>query len=293
MPFALPNASLKVPHKCHFAVLIVHALLPENRNDGNLNLLLFRNALSFSGRGDDIVVPQTAKKEQQALDQRRSRPGQRQQERLQRQVRRQRRRRIVMSTIATILFIALAGLAFWQFQRYSADLVAANNLHATATAQACTSDVISAELLGNQNTTGQADTTSAPVVSSPTPAPASPPAVKGAPKKLCSGLEYIDIKQGVGPVAKNSSTVDVYYTGWVQGGQKFDSSYDHGGQPFSVSPLGQASVIPCWNQGLIGMKAGGTRRLIIPASLGYGDQAQGNIPANSTLIFDVTVVSIK
>ncbi len=239
-------------------------------------------------------MPQIAKKEQQVLDERRSRPGQRQQERLQRQTRRQRRRKIVMSILATLLVIALSGLAFWQFQRYSADLVVANNLHATATAQACTPDVISAELLGNQKTTGQSDTTtSIPSIGSPTPAPASPPKQQATPKKLCSGLEYSDIKQGVGPVAKSGSTVNVYYTGWVQGGQKFDSSYDDGGQPFAVSPLGQANVIPGWNQGLIGMKAGGTRRLIIPPALAYGNQAQGPIPANSTLIFDVTVVSIK
>jgi FKBP-type peptidyl-prolyl cis-trans isomerase len=238
-------------------------------------------------------VSQTAKKEKQALDQRRNRPGQRQQERLQRQTRRQRRQRIVISITTAILIIALVGLAFWQFQRYSADLVVANNLHATATVEACTQNVITAELLGNQNTTGEPETTSAPVVSAPTPAPASPPVVKGVPKKLCSGLEYSDMKQGSGPVAKNGSTVNVYYTGWVQGGQKFDSSYDDGKQPFSVSPLGQASVIPGWNQGLIGMKAGGTRRLIIPPSLAYGSQGQGPIPANATLIFDVTVVSIK
>ena len=210
----------------------------------------------------------------------------------------------VTSILAIIVVIALAGLVFWQYQRYSADLVVTNNLHATATAQtnnlqasatalACTPDVLTAELLGNQNTTGQSDTTSNPVVGSPTPAPASPPKVQGSPKKLCSGLGYLDIKQGVGPVAKTGSTVNVYYTGWVQGGQKFDSSADDGGQPFSVSPLGQANVIPGWNQGLIGMKAGGTRRLIIPPSLAYGNQAQGSIPPNSTLIFDVTVVSIK
>ena len=165
--------------------------------------------------------------------------------------------------------------------------------HATATAQACTPDLINSELLGNQNANGQSNTTSAPVVSTPTPPPASPPVVKEAPKKLCSGLEYIDIKQGTGPVAKDGSTVNVYYTGWVQGGQKFDSSYDDGKQPFSVSPLGQAGVIPGWNQGLVGMKAGGTRRLIIPPSLGYGSQGQGPIPANATLIFDVTVVSVS
>lgn len=249
-------------------------------------------------------MSQTAKKEQQVLDQKRSRPGQRQQERLQRQTRRQRRQRIVMSITVAVLVMALVGLAFWQFQRYSADVIVTNHLHATATVQtnnlratataaACTPDVLSAELLGNQNTTGQPDTTLAPVVSSPTPSPASPPIVKGTPKKLCSGLEYIDIKQGSGQVAKNGSTVNVYYTGWVQGGQKFDSSYDDGKQPFSVSPLGQANVITGWNQGLVGMKAGGTRRLIIPPSLGYGDQAQGPISANSTLIFDVTVVSIS
>ncbi|HWS82897.1 MAG TPA: hypothetical protein VN207_01410, partial [Ktedonobacteraceae bacterium] len=140
-------------------------------------------------------MPQIAKKEQQVLDQRRSRPGQRQQERLQRQTRRQRRQRIVMSILATIVVIALAGLTFWQFQRYSAYLVAtnnlhatataqSNNLHATATAQACTPDVLTAEILGNQ----KSDTTSIPVVGSPTPAPASPPKVQGTPKKLCSGL---------------------------------------------------------------------------------------------------------
>jgi FKBP-type peptidyl-prolyl cis-trans isomerase FkpA len=218
-------------------------------------------------------------------------------------MRRQRRRRIAMSILGVVLLVGLASLAFWQFQRYSAGVAAINMQHATATAQtaslratataeACTL-AISAELLGNQNTNGQAQTTANPVVDSPTPPAASPPKVQGTPKKLCSGLEYIDIKQGTGPVAKSGSTVNVYYTGWVQGGQKFDSSYDDGKQPFQVSPLGQAGVITGWNQGLIGMKAGGTRRLIIPPELAYGDQSQGSIPANATLIFDVTVVSVK
>ena len=237
-------------------------------------------------------MAQTAKNEQQALAQKRSRPGQRQQERFQRQIRRQRRQRIVKSITTIVLAVALVGLAFWQFQRYSAEVVATNNLHATATAAACTSQAITAELLGNQSPPGQADTAPIPVAL-PTPPAAHPPVVKEASKKLCSGLEYIDIKQGTGPVAKNGSTVNVYYTGWLKEGQKFDSSYDDGKQPFSVSPLGQASVITGWNQGLIGMKVGGTRRLIIPPSLGYGNQAQGPIPANSTLIFDITVVSIS
>jgi FKBP-type peptidyl-prolyl cis-trans isomerase len=60
-----------------------------------------------------------------------------------------------------------------------------------------------------------------------------------------------------------------------------------------VTPLGQAQVIQGWNEGLVGVKAGGTRRLIIPPSLGYGAQGSGPIPANATLIFDVTVITVQ
>ena len=97
------------------------------------------------------------------------------------------------------------------------------------------------------------------------------------------------------------------YTGWTQAdGKEFDSSLSHG-STFQVQlvndPTGQANaqtgVIAGWNNGLIGMKPGETRRLIIPPALGYGSQAQTNqttgqviIPANSTLIFDITLVSI-
>jgi peptidylprolyl isomerase len=85
----------------------------------------------------------------------------------------------------------------------------------------------------------------------------------------------------------------VIYHGWLQStGKLFDSSYLHG-LTYQVQNIGQAQVISGWNIGLIGMKVGGTRRLIIPPSLGYG--AQGSpptIPANATLIFDITLVSI-
>ncbi|OLB46590.1 MAG: peptidylprolyl isomerase [Ktedonobacter sp. 13_2_20CM_53_11] len=107
-------------------------------------------------------------------------------------------------------------------------------------------------------------------------------------------MQCLDLKVGSGKVAQQGSTVSVEYTGWLQSnGKKFDSSYDHGGQPFSVTPLGQASVIPGWNEGLVGMKVGGVRRIIIPAALGYGAQGNQAIPPNATLIFDVTVLSIQ
>ncbi len=130
------------------------------------------------------------------------------------------------------------------------------------------------------------------ITPTPSAGPATPPPVTGPVQHLPGGLEYIDIKTGTGAVVKDGSSINVQYTGWLQSnGKKFDSSYDHGGQPFSVT-VGQGQVIKGWDEGLVGMRVGGTRRLIIPPSLGYG--AAGSppvIPANATLIFDVTVVS--
>ncbi len=146
---------------------------------------------------------------------------------------------------------------------------------------------------------------------SSTPPPAAPtrcatispnPPTKGAPKfpavkgKLKSQLVVKDLKAGHGRAAQKGDTVSVYYTGIsCDTGKVFDSSYLHQPlAPFPVAPLGTASVIPGWNQGLIGVKAGGTRELIIPASLAYG--AGGSPPTikgNDTLDFVVQVKSVK
>jgi FKBP-type peptidyl-prolyl cis-trans isomerase len=165
------------------------------------------------------------------------------------------------------------------------------NQHTTATAavQATASVAASATAFNSAVLTATSG--------SPTPAagPATPPPTQGQVVKLPGGLEYIDIKVGSGPEAKQGSDVKVEYTGWLQmTGKKFDSSYDRKGAPFDVTPLGQAQVIPGWNEGLLGMKAGGTRRLIIPPSLGYGAQGQPpTIPPNATLIFDVTALTVQ
>jgi FKBP-type peptidyl-prolyl cis-trans isomerase FkpA len=117
------------------------------------------------------------------------------------------------------------------------------------------------------------------------------------PVTLPSGLQYIDLTKGGGVPAANGNTVSVLYTGWLQSsGQKFDSSYDHDGQPFAVT-LGQGQAIKGFEEGLIGIRSGGTRRLIIPPALAYGSQgvSQGKvpIPPDATLIFDITVAGIK
>jgi FKBP-type peptidyl-prolyl cis-trans isomerase len=99
-----------------------------------------------------------------------------------------------------------------------------------------------------------------------------------------------DLVVGTGATAAVGDTVTVNYVGTLTNGTKFDSSYDRG-QTFSFR-IGTGQVIAGWEQGVPGMKVGGKRRLTIPPSLGYGNQAVGSIPANSTLLFDVDLVSI-
>jgi FKBP-type peptidyl-prolyl cis-trans isomerase len=119
-----------------------------------------------------------------------------------------------------------------------------------------------------------------------------PTKVSGPPTKLPDGLEYWDIKLGTGKTAEKGSSVSVNYTGWFTNGKKFDSSIGRG--PFTVEPLGSAPVIKGWNEGIVGMKVGGKRQLRIPPDLAYGAQGYpGAIPPNSTLIFDVELLSVK
>jgi len=99
-----------------------------------------------------------------------------------------------------------------------------------------------------------------------------------------------DLVVGTGATAAVGDTVTVNYVGTLTNGTKFDSSYD-AGKPFSFR-IGAGTVIAGWEQGVPGMKVGGKRRLTIPPSLAYGSTARGPIPANSTLLFDVDLVSI-
>lgn len=97
-----------------------------------------------------------------------------------------------------------------------------------------------------------------------------------------------DIVIGTGEEVKAGDTLKVHYVGTLTDGTKFDSSRDRG-EPFEFT-LGVGDVIAGWDQGLLGMKIGGIRKLTIPASLGYGEVEKPNIPANSTLIFEVEVL---
>jgi FKBP-type peptidyl-prolyl cis-trans isomerase len=106
-----------------------------------------------------------------------------------------------------------------------------------------------------------------------------------------SGLKYKDIETGKGEEAVKGKTVWVHYTGKLEDGKKFDSSYDRNA-PLGFT-LGVGQVIKGWDEGITGMKIGGKRKLIIPPNLAYGEVGYPNlIPPNSTLYFDVELVNI-
>ena len=101
-----------------------------------------------------------------------------------------------------------------------------------------------------------------------------------------------DLKVGEGSEVVKYNIVTVNYTGWLTDGTKFDSSLNPGRSPFRFT-VGGGQVIKGWDEGLIGMKAGGKRKLTIPPSMGYGNQDMGVIPSNSTLIFEIDLLIIE
>jgi FKBP-type peptidyl-prolyl cis-trans isomerase len=106
-----------------------------------------------------------------------------------------------------------------------------------------------------------------------------------------SGLKYKDLKVGKGAEARTGDKVLVHYTGTLKDGKKFDSSYDRK-QPFDFD-LGEGKVIKGWDEGVVGMKEGGRRQLIIPSDLGYGPRGSPpKIPPDAELHFDIELLKV-
>jgi peptidylprolyl isomerase len=113
----------------------------------------------------------------------------------------------------------------------------------------------------------------------------------GAAVTTPSGLKYVDVVVGKGATPAPGKQVKVHYTGTLENGKKFDSSVDRK-EPFSFT-IGVGQVIKGWDEGVMTMKVGGKRKLIIPAKLGYGERgAGGAIPPNATLLFDVELLDV-
>ena len=158
-------------------------------------------------------------------------------------------------------------------------------------------------LANKHKSAAPADTTTAPAATSTTTATSTTnptttmndttPAA--ATTTTADGLQITVVQQGTGVGAANGDTVTVNYTGSLTDGTVFDSNVDpkfaHV-SPFSFQ-LGAGMVIKGWDEGVLGMKVGEERKLVIPAALGYGSTGQGPIPGNATLDFDVTVTGIS
>jgi FKBP-type peptidyl-prolyl cis-trans isomerase FkpA len=113
------------------------------------------------------------------------------------------------------------------------------------------------------------------------------------PTEPVTALSIKDEVVGTGATAAPGDTVTVNYVGSLTNGTVFDASADHGSTGFTFT-LGAGQVIQGWDQGIVGMKVGGKRILVIPPSLAYGDQAVGNlIPANATLVFEVDLLGVQ
>jgi FKBP-type peptidyl-prolyl cis-trans isomerase len=147
-----------------------------------------------------------------------------------------------------------------------------------------------------------------PVEAAPSAAPAAPAATEpaAAPTEApgstgtdTMALQKTDLAPGNGPEIKSGQTALVHYTGWLYDaaapenkGKKFDSSVDRN-EPFEF-PVGAGMVIKGWDEGVVGMKVGGKRRLVIPPEMGYGARGAGGvIPPGATLVFDVELVEIR
>lgn len=128
-----------------------------------------------------------------------------------------------------------------------------------------------------------------------------PPATEAQPEQGAGSIEPVpdatelkkeDVKEGTGKTVKENDSITVHYTLWLaKTGEKIESSKDSG-QP-ATFPLAKGSLIDGWVEGIPGMKEGGVRRLIVPPAKGYGSNDMGTIPPNSTLVFEVELVSVN
>jgi len=182
----------------------------------------------------------------------------------------------------------------------AAPLIAAGVLAGCGTNNSDTANIVpppsqAQTLTYSQTSTSSSSTAAAPTITTPKTGPLSTePKVTVPTTAAPTTLVKKDLITGTGAVASDGDTVTVNYVGVLyKTGKTFDSSWGRGQTfPFTIGATGAGSVITGWNQGVLGMRVGGRRELIIPPALAYGSTGQGSIPANSTLIFIVDLLAI-
>ena len=186
-----------------------------------------------------------------------------------------------MNITGTGIAVALAVIVALSFLFFGPQIFSFLNLTHQSTAVTTASTTTMQDQNSNQPTGTSADATQSAAASGlPAGIPQNP-----------TQLMISDQTVGTGAVAAAGDQVTVSYVGMLANGTVFDASANHGGS-FSFV-LGAGQVIKGWDEGVAGMKVGGKRTLVIPASLGYGPQANGPIPANSTLVFEVQLLGIQ
>lgn len=107
---------------------------------------------------------------------------------------------------------------------------------------------------------------------------------------MSNELQIEDLQPGDGKAVVKGALITTHYTGWLEDGTVFDSSVEKG-RPFQCV-IGTGRVIKGWDQGLMGMRVGGKRKLCVPAHLGYGERQVGRIPANANLVFEIELLEV-
>lgn len=177
-----------------------------------------------------------------------------------------------------VMIIAIGGIGALVFGQNSTKKQPSTILGEEST-NASANPVLSTQLSAEQNQTSQKNKT--------TPEPDK----EMKTEEQITQLKAADLVVGEGPEATSGARVTVNYVGTLTNGQKFDSSYDRNA-PFTFN-LGAGEVIQGWDMGVLGMKVGGKRKLLIPANLAYGERGVGNIPPNSPLIFEVELLKVE
>jgi FKBP-type peptidyl-prolyl cis-trans isomerase len=176
------------------------------------------------------------------------------------------------TAIAVALAVVIAAVLLYFGQKY---------LNQSSTASVATTTPVTMGTTTQQETSSTTNQTSMNDETQTSAVPADP-----------TQLLMKDEVVGTGAEAKVGDTVTVNYVGMLTNGTVFDASTNHGSTGFTF-PLGAGQVIKGWDEGVVGMKVGGKRELVIPASLGYGNQAVGSIPANSTLVFQIELLNVQ